>query len=212
MRKDRLNGGWYGSHEIRKALDKEQEILVNIADIVNEIFAAESAILRTEKAIAATGAEKNEQKLAYTQIFTQEAFLKIEAHAKESLIAMEEGDSLRMSLSALRKLTRFTPINVIAKSAKWQNESLKQRNISYKDGLKGADITPHLSACRQTLAFGVRSAPGAHECQIRSAPLLALPRAAKVFYHAERRQRAKIKIILALCQHLKGADITPHLL
>ncbi|KUF24397.1 acyl-CoA dehydrogenase family protein [Bacillus safensis] len=98
-----------------KALDKEQEILVNIADIVNEIFAAESAILRTEKAIAASGAEKNVQKLAYTQIFTQEAFLKIEAHAKESLIAMEEGDSLRMSLSALRKLTRFTPINVIAK-------------------------------------------------------------------------------------------------
>ncbi|WP_338527326.1 acyl-CoA dehydrogenase family protein [Bacillus sp. MAG717A] len=98
-----------------KSLDKEQEILVNIADIVNEIFAAESAILRTEKAIAASGAEKNAQKLAYTQIFTQEAFLKIEAHAKESLIAMEEGDSLRMSLSALRKLTRFTPINVIAK-------------------------------------------------------------------------------------------------
>lgn len=98
-----------------KALDKEQEILVNIADIVNELFAAESAILRTEKAIAASGAEKNAQKLAYTQIFTQEAFLKIEAHAKESLIAMEEGDSLRMSLSALRKLTRFTPINVIAK-------------------------------------------------------------------------------------------------
>ncbi|MGX9290720.1 acyl-CoA dehydrogenase family protein [Bacillus sp. A015] len=98
-----------------KALDKEQEILVNIADIVNEIFAAESAVLRTEKAIAASGAEKNAQKLAYTQIFTQEAFLKIEAHAKESLIAMEEGDSLRMSLSALRKLTRFTPVNVIAK-------------------------------------------------------------------------------------------------
>ncbi|MEK5498668.1 acyl-CoA dehydrogenase family protein [Bacillus sp. FSL M8-0077] len=98
-----------------KALDKEQEILVNIADIVNELFAAESAVLRTEKAIAASGAEKNAQKLAYTQIFTQEAFLKIEAHAKESLIAMEEGDALRMSLSALRKLTRFTPINVIAK-------------------------------------------------------------------------------------------------
>ncbi len=98
-----------------KALEKEQEILVNIADIVNEMFAAESAILRTEKAIATSGSEKNAQKLAYTQIFTQEAFLKIEANAKESLIAMEEGDSLRMSLSALRKLTRFTPINVIAK-------------------------------------------------------------------------------------------------
>ncbi|MFS0656162.1 acyl-CoA dehydrogenase family protein [Bacillus sp. 179-C3.3 HS] len=96
------------------ALEREQEILVNIADIVNGIFAAESAILRTEKAIAATGVEKNAQKLAYTQIFTQEAFLEIEAHAKESLIAMDEGDALRMNLSALRKLTRFTPINVIA--------------------------------------------------------------------------------------------------
>ncbi|MFB8735712.1 hypothetical protein ACEQPO_24570 [Bacillus sp. SL00103] len=43
---------------------------------------------------------------------------------------MEEGDALRMSLSALRKLTRFTPINVIAKKRqKWRNESLKQKYI-----------------------------------------------------------------------------------
>ncbi|MGG0615973.1 hypothetical protein, partial [Bacillus altitudinis] len=41
---------------------------------------------------------------------------------------------------------------------------------------------------------------GAHECQIRSAPMLVLPRAAKVFYHAEKKKRAKIKFILALCQ------------
>ena len=35
-----------------KALDKEQEILVNIADIVSHAYAMESAVLRTEKAIA----------------------------------------------------------------------------------------------------------------------------------------------------------------
>lgn len=51
----------------------------------------------------------------YTEIFTQEALNEIEAHAKESLIAMEEGDALRMMLSALRKLTRITPKNVIRK-------------------------------------------------------------------------------------------------
>ncbi|APP16319.1 hypothetical protein BS467_11575 [Bacillus altitudinis] len=40
---------------------------------------------------------------------------------------------------------------------------------------------------------------GAHGCQIRSAPVLVLLRAAKVFFHAEKKQRAKIKFILALC-------------
>ncbi|MCY7837680.1 acyl-CoA dehydrogenase family protein [Bacillus haynesii] len=98
-----------------KALDQEQEILVNIADIVSQVYAMESAILRTEKAIKATGEDKNAQKILYTQIFAQEAFQEIESHAKESLIAMESGDSLRMMLSALRKLTRFTPVNVIEK-------------------------------------------------------------------------------------------------
>jgi alkylation response protein AidB-like acyl-CoA dehydrogenase len=98
-----------------KALDKEQEILSNIADIVSNAYAMESALLRTEKAIAKSGLEKNKQKLLYTQIFCQEAFNEIEQHAKETLVATEQGDTLRMLVSALRKLTRHTPINVIAK-------------------------------------------------------------------------------------------------
>ncbi|MFC7322201.1 acyl-CoA dehydrogenase family protein [Halobacillus campisalis] len=96
-------------------LENEQEILVNIADITGEIYNMESAILRTDKAIQKGGEEKNYQKLLYTQVYTQEAFNRIEAHAKETLIAAESGDSLRMMLGALRKLTRHTPTNVIAK-------------------------------------------------------------------------------------------------
>ena len=56
-----------------KALDKEQEILVNIADIVSNLYAMESALLRTEKAIKTTGLEKNKQKVLYTEVFCQEA-------------------------------------------------------------------------------------------------------------------------------------------
>ncbi|WP_062354490.1 acyl-CoA dehydrogenase family protein [Bacillus kwashiorkori] len=96
-------------------LEKEQEILVNIADIVSYTYAMESAVLRTEKAINNTGLEKNQQKLLYTEIFCQEAFNRIEQDAKETIIAVSTGDNLRMMLSALRKLTRHTPINVIAK-------------------------------------------------------------------------------------------------
>jgi alkylation response protein AidB-like acyl-CoA dehydrogenase len=98
-----------------KALEKEQEILVNIADIVSNAYAMESAVLRTEKAIEKFGLEKSKQKLLYTQIFCQEAFNEIEQHAKETIVAAEQGDTLRMLLSALRKFTRHTPINVIAK-------------------------------------------------------------------------------------------------
>jgi alkylation response protein AidB-like acyl-CoA dehydrogenase len=97
-----------------KALEKEQEILVNIADIVSNAYAMESVVLRTEKAIAKDGVEKAKQKLLYTQIFCQEAFDEIEKHAKETLVAAETGDALKMMLSALRKFTRYTPINVIA--------------------------------------------------------------------------------------------------
>jgi alkylation response protein AidB-like acyl-CoA dehydrogenase len=98
-----------------KALDKEQEVLVNIADIVSNAYAMESVVLRTQKAIEKSGMEKNKQKLLYTQIFCQEAFIKIEQDAKETLVAAEEGDTLRMLMSAFRKVTRYTPINVIPK-------------------------------------------------------------------------------------------------
>ncbi|WP_251550033.1 acyl-CoA dehydrogenase family protein [Neobacillus muris] len=98
-----------------KKLEQEQEILANIADITSYVYAMESVVLRTEKAIAKEGVEKSKQKLLYTQIFCQEAFNNIEAIAKESLVAVEQGDTLRMMLTSLRKFTRHTPINVIAK-------------------------------------------------------------------------------------------------
>ncbi|OIK12174.1 acyl-CoA dehydrogenase family protein [Bacillus sp. MUM 13] len=96
-------------------LEQEQEILINIADLASLAYAMESVVLRTEKAIAQSGEEKNQQKLLYTQIFCQESFNQIEQHAKETLVAVETGDTLRIMLSSLRKLTRHNPVNVIAK-------------------------------------------------------------------------------------------------
>ncbi|OYD55980.1 acyl-CoA dehydrogenase, partial [Fictibacillus aquaticus] len=96
-------------------LEQEQEVLANLADIISEVYAMESVVLRTEKAVNKSGLEKNSQKVLLTEVFCQEAFNRIEAHAKESIIAVEQGDMLRMMLSAMRKLTRHTPINVIKK-------------------------------------------------------------------------------------------------
>ncbi|SHF87598.1 acyl-CoA dehydrogenase family protein [Ornithinibacillus halophilus] len=110
-----LLGAGLAAQKYMQKLEKEQEILVNLADMVAEVYNMESAILRTEKAINKSGLEKNNQKLLYTQVYVQEAFNRIEADAKETLIAVEQGDTLRMMLSSLRKLTRHEPTNVIAK-------------------------------------------------------------------------------------------------
>lgn len=96
-------------------LEAEQEVLVNIADIANNIFAMESSLLRAEKAVARDGAEKAKQKVLYTEIFCQEALEEIEKDAKETLFASVDGDNQRMMLSALRKLTRSNPHNIIQK-------------------------------------------------------------------------------------------------
>src|SRR5690606_28752534 len=96
-------------------IEGEQEILANLADMVAEVYNMESAILRTEKAIGRDGEEKSRQKLLYTEVYVQEAFNRIEADAKETILAVEEGDNLRMMLASLRNLTRHTPINVIKK-------------------------------------------------------------------------------------------------
>lgn len=96
-------------------LEQEQEVLVNIANIANQVYAMESVVLRTQKAIERDGAERAAQKILYTEIFCQEAFAEIEKEAKETILASVEGDAGRMTLSALRKLTRSNLYNIIPK-------------------------------------------------------------------------------------------------
>ncbi|SDW77131.1 Acyl-CoA dehydrogenase [Marininema mesophilum] len=94
-------------------LDKQQEILSDAADIAIEIFAMESALLRTKKAIEKDGEEKAKAKVELTTAYVYEAFPRIEQCSKRILAAMEEGDTLRTQLSILKKLTRYDLINEI---------------------------------------------------------------------------------------------------
>lgn len=97
----------------QQAISKEQELLAFAADMLIELYAMDSAVKRTEKAIRANGLENEQQKLDMTTVYVNEAFDRVEAWAKEALAAMEEGDDLRLRLSILKKLTRRTPINTV---------------------------------------------------------------------------------------------------
>ncbi|ATF15453.1 acyl-CoA dehydrogenase [Brevibacillus sp. HB1.2] len=98
----------------QQAMSKEQELLAFAADMLIELYAMDSIVKRTEKAMAANGIEAEQQKLEMTAVYVHEAFDRIEGWAKEALAAMEEGDELRLRLSILKKLTRRTPINTVA--------------------------------------------------------------------------------------------------
>ncbi|GAB3057640.1 acyl-CoA dehydrogenase family protein [Virgibacillus ainsalahensis] len=125
-----LLGAGLAAQKYGQKLENEQEILVNLADMVAEVYNMESAILRTEKAVNKSGEEKNIQKLLYTQVYVQEAFNRMEADAKETLIAVEEGDNLRTMLSSLRKLTRHTPTNVVSKKREIAAEIIKEEKYT----------------------------------------------------------------------------------
>ncbi len=95
-------------------LAEEQEILVSISDIVIEVFAMESALLRAMKTMEKFGDEKSLIQKAMVQVYVNDAFNRLEGFAKQAFAAIAEGDTLRAQLSVLKKLTRFTPVNTVA--------------------------------------------------------------------------------------------------
>ena len=60
-----------------------------------------------------SGDEKALIQKAMVQVYVNDAFERIEGFAKRAFAAIAEGDILRTQLSALKKLTRFAPVNTI---------------------------------------------------------------------------------------------------
>lgn len=89
-------------------IEQEQELLAAAADLGILLYAAESALLRTEKA------GYPELFVHMTKLFVHEAADQAEPVARRALAALEEGDTLRVQLSVVRRLTRRDPVNAIA--------------------------------------------------------------------------------------------------
>lgn len=95
-------------------LADEQEILGLISDIIIEVFAMESALLRALKSLEKSPGEKAQLQKTMARVYVNDGFDRVEGYAKQALSAIAEGDTLRTQLSALKKLTRFTPVNTVA--------------------------------------------------------------------------------------------------
>lgn len=94
-------------------LEDEEEIIGRISDIIMEIYAMESAILRVEKMLARGGKNKTDVYIDIVKAFVNDSIIRVETYAKELLAAIAEGDMLRTYLTALRRLIKYTPVNTI---------------------------------------------------------------------------------------------------
>jgi alkylation response protein AidB-like acyl-CoA dehydrogenase len=106
-------------------LEEEQEILGLISDMVIEIFAMESALLRAMKSLEKVGDERSQIQKAMVKVYVNDAFDRVEGFAKRAFAAIAEGDTLRTQLSALKKLARFTPVNTVGLRREIANAVIK---------------------------------------------------------------------------------------
>ena len=97
--------------KLATSLGKEQEILMNIADMLIVTYQAESALLRVDKLVQAKGESSSEVQLAIVKTYFYDAADKIAKSAKDALNAFMEGDELRMTLMGVRRFTKLEPFN-----------------------------------------------------------------------------------------------------
>jgi alkylation response protein AidB-like acyl-CoA dehydrogenase len=89
-------------------LDAHQQLLMPAADILIEIYMAESAILRTEKLAKSKGKDAVKEQIAMAQLYLYHAVDIVAQKGKESIISFAEGDEQRMMLMGLRRFTKYT--------------------------------------------------------------------------------------------------------
>ena len=89
-------------------LEGHQQLLMAAADMLIEIYMAESTILRTEKLVKSKGQDAVKEQVAMAELYLYKAVDIIALRGKESIISFAEGDEQRMMLMGLRRFTKYT--------------------------------------------------------------------------------------------------------
>jgi alkylation response protein AidB-like acyl-CoA dehydrogenase len=92
-------------------LSHEQELLMNVADMIIEVYAIESAILRAEKLIGIKGEAALALQTDMVRIYLQDAVAKVNVAGREAIQSYAEGDELRVMLMGLKRFTKVEPFN-----------------------------------------------------------------------------------------------------
>jgi butyryl-CoA dehydrogenase len=115
VKKMALFAAGVASQRFMTGLQEQQEVMADLADIIAQVYALESALLRARK-MAETGHSAAEAAAAMTGLLADESMGVAEQAARRVLAACGEGDMLRTQLAILRRLARFTPGDAVGMS------------------------------------------------------------------------------------------------
>jgi hypothetical protein len=99
-------------YQIDGAIDlkKEQEIVMNIADIMMDIYTAECLLLRIQK-MEMLGKD-TEIAALMMKVFYNDAVARVSKNAADALSSFADGDALRMMLNGVKRFTKYETVNV----------------------------------------------------------------------------------------------------
>jgi alkylation response protein AidB-like acyl-CoA dehydrogenase len=111
LKKVFLMVGGKAAMALQDRIEDEQEIMMNLADVMIEIYAAESVLLRTEKLVSQRGEAACAAQIAMSRIYLYEAIDKVDAAAKEAIVSFAKGDEQKVMLMGLKRFTKPDFIN-----------------------------------------------------------------------------------------------------
>jgi alkylation response protein AidB-like acyl-CoA dehydrogenase len=115
VRKIGLFAAGVASQRFMAALQDQQEVMADLADIITQVFALESSLLRARK-LSVSNKSSAAVASAMTSLLADESIAIAEQAARRVLAACGGGDMLRTQLAILRRLSRYTPMDTVALS------------------------------------------------------------------------------------------------
>ncbi len=131
LKKVFLMVGGKAAMALQDRIEDEQEIMMNLADILIETYACESAMLRTEKLVSQRGEEACKDYIAMTQIYISQAVDKINSAAKEAISSFTKGDEQKVMLMGLKRFTKMDLVNVKVLRRQVADTMIKEGKFPY---------------------------------------------------------------------------------
>jgi alkylation response protein AidB-like acyl-CoA dehydrogenase len=100
--------------KLREKLTDEQELIAALSDIVMEVYAMESCLLRVQKAAARQAESSTRTMIDAARVFIAEAAERVEHEAKRAIAAVHEGDMLTTQMAVLKRFGKRAPVDTIA--------------------------------------------------------------------------------------------------
>ena len=99
--------------KFREKLAEEQELVAALANIVMEVYAMESCLLRAQKAAAAKGEAAASVMIDAARVFIADAAERVDHEARRALAAVHEGDMLTTQIAVLKRFGKRGAVDTI---------------------------------------------------------------------------------------------------